>query len=56
MYAAVLNGIVVEPILTTVEEIEKAKNRYKNYDFVEMTEENSPAIVGQRLRKNGVAI
>ena len=49
MYAIVDKGFVVNPFVGTIEELIKAKETYPSYEFIEMTLENSPLSIGDKI-------
>ena len=49
MYAVVNNGIVINPFVGTAEQLIKAKENYPSYKFIEMTLENSPISIGDKI-------
>lgn len=49
MYAVVDNGIVINPFVGNNKQLIKAKENYPNYKFIEMTLENSPVSIGDKI-------
>jgi hypothetical protein len=49
MYAVVLDEIVISPFIGNEEELLKAKEQYPQHKFIEMTIENSPIAIGDKL-------
>ena len=49
MYAVVLDEIVISPFIGNEEELTKAKEQYPQHKFIEMTIENSPIAIGDKL-------
>jgi hypothetical protein len=49
MYAVVDKGFVVSPFVGTTEQLTKAKEDYPSYEFIEMTLENSPLSIGDKI-------
>ena len=49
MYAVVDNGIVINPFVGDSEQLIKAKEIYPSYEFIEMTLENSPVSIGDKI-------
>ena len=48
MYAIVYNNTVIGPLVATLEELEKVQKENPDHNFIEMTEENSPAVIGNK--------
>jgi hypothetical protein len=49
MYAVVDNGIVINPFVCNNEQLIEAKKTYPTYQFIEMTLENSPISIGDKI-------
>ena len=49
MYAVVDNGIVINPFIGDSEQLIKVKKDYPSYEFIEMTLENSPISIGDKI-------
>jgi hypothetical protein len=51
MYAVVSDNVVLGPLVATLDELDLVQKQYPDYNFIEMTEENTPAIVGEKWIK-----
>jgi len=49
MYAVVDNRIVISPFVCNNEQLIEAKKTYPSYEFIEMTLENSPISIGDKI-------
>jgi hypothetical protein len=49
MYAVIENGIVISPFVGNIEQLIKVKENYPSYKFIEMTLENSPLSIGDKI-------
>jgi len=49
MYAVVDNGIVINPFVGNSEQLKEQQMQYPSYKFIEMTLENSPISIGDKI-------
>ena len=49
MYAVVDNKVIVSPFVGNEQQLKEQQSQYPNYKFIEMTLENSPVMVGDKI-------